>query len=44
MRKRLLTLVVTAVAPLVVNFIVDKIQSRSQQQSGSSGSKRRGKR
>lgn len=42
MRKRLLTLIVTAVAPLVINFVVDRIQSRSQQQGGSS--KRRGKR
>lgn len=41
MRKRLLTLVVTAVAPLLINFIVDKIQSRSRQDGSS---KRRGKR
>ncbi|MFC7431493.1 MULTISPECIES: hypothetical protein [unclassified Agrococcus] len=42
MRKRLLTLLVTAVAPVVVNFVVDKIRSRGQDQGGSS--RRRGKR
>ncbi|WP_260980165.1 hypothetical protein [Agrococcus jejuensis] len=42
MRKRLLTMVVTALVPVVINFIVDKVQSRQQQQGGSS--KRRGKR